>query len=494
MAKTLFHSSEKSNFILNMTEEQFSKLASRGLAIAMMMAPLFTLVPEISYSTSDFSEGYISNYTFSAGGLVLGGVIAMIITIIGLMKKYISKWNIFPVCAMAAMVLWGVVSLVKGVDLSISFYGYPNRGEGLLAIIFYFCFFAAAASLKRETALKTIADGAVGVGVLNSAVSLIQIFTGELSHYKSSTLGEEIYAASGLSMSPLFLAMALSLALTAAFVGFITSESKARRIILFCSAVLISFVMMFTYSLIGICGFVLAVIIAVIAVFVLKAPKKRLVCLPASIAAAGAAIALVFGGVIGNINSYRLYDGKLLWWCDSYMRACASGSYDSSKVDIDDTLDVYSYLNSRTMDIIENNALVGTGPDQLAFALINTSAEIDPNMSIPDFMTSEVNRGTFDKVYNEYLYTAATRGVPSLIALILVIVSAVVLGIKSYRRRKTAEAFTISALTIAGVLIFFIGCSSITFAPVFWTAAGAACAGIVTDKEKKAQKKLAKKK
>ena len=85
MAKTLFHSSEKSNFILNMTEEQFSKLASRGLAIAMMMAPLFTLVPEISYSTSDFSEGYISNYTFSAGGLVLGGVIAMIITIIGLM-------------------------------------------------------------------------------------------------------------------------------------------------------------------------------------------------------------------------------------------------------------------------------------------------------------------------------------------------------------------------------------------------------------------------
>ena len=484
MAKTLFNSSEKSNFILNMTEEQYSKLASRGLALAMMMAPLFTIAPEIYANEVNIK----ASYAFTAGGLVTGGVIAMIIAIIGMMKKYISKWNAFPVCAMAAMVLWGVVSLVNGVDLNISFYGYPERGEGLLAIIFYLCFFSAAASLKRETALKTIVDGIVGAGIINSAVSLIQVFAGKLSHY-TNAMGIKINAASGLSMSPLFLAMVLTLSLTAALIGFMTSESKVRRTVFICSALLFSFVMMFTYSLIGICGLAIAVIISAIAAIKLKAPKKRLVCLPASLAAAGAAIALVFGGVIGDINSYRLYDGRLLWWCDSYMRASASGNYDPETVDIDDTFEVYYYLNIKSLDIIENNALYGTGPDQLAFSLINTFAEVDPDMSIPEFMVSDVNRGTFDKVYNEYLYTAATRGIPSLIAFVLTLIGAVALGIKSVRKRKTAEAVTVFAIAVTGVLIFFIGCSSITFAPVFWTAAGAACAGIASEKETKAQKK-----
>ena len=173
MPKTIFHSSEKSNFILNMTEEQFSKLASRGLAIAMLMTPLFTLVPEITDKAS---------YAFSAGGLVAGGVIAMIIAIIALMKKYISKRFIIPMGAMLIMELWGVFSLIKGVDLGISFYGFPERGEGLLALIFYFCFFVSASALKRESAVKTVIDGVVGVGLLNSIVGLIQIFSGQLSH------------------------------------------------------------------------------------------------------------------------------------------------------------------------------------------------------------------------------------------------------------------------------------------------------------------------
>ena len=144
MAKTLFNSSDKSNFILNMTEERFSKLASTGLVLAVMMPPLFTIIPEATVKAS---------YAFTAGGLVVGGVIAMIIALIGIMKKYLSKKNLFPVCAMGAMVLWGVFSLVRGCDTSISLYGYPNRGEGLLAIIFYFCFFTAAASVKSEASI-----------------------------------------------------------------------------------------------------------------------------------------------------------------------------------------------------------------------------------------------------------------------------------------------------------------------------------------------------
>ena len=484
MAKTIFNSTEKSNFILNMTEEQFSKLASRGLFAAMLLAPLFTFAPEITDKAS---------YAFTAGGLVAGGVIAMILTIIGLMKKYISKWNIIPVCGMAAMVLWGIMSLVKGCDLSISFYGFPERGEGLLAILFYFCFFTSAASLKRETAIKTVVDGIVGVGLLNSVVALIQIFTGELSHYRLA-LNDTINAASGLSMSPLFLALLLTLSLTAAFIGFITSESSKRRTVFIISAILFSFVMMFTYSLVGFCGLGIAVIMAVIAVFVLKAPKKRLVCLPVSIVSAAAAIGIVFSGIIGNISSYRLYDGIILWWTDSYRRASACASYDPEKVDIDDTFDVYSYLNDKTIQIIKKNPVYGTGPDQLGLVTLNYNVEIPENLTLEQYVIHPNNVGSFDRVYNEYLYTAVTRGIPSLVAMLIALCGALVLGIKSFRRRKTAEAFAVLAVTISGMLIFFVSCGSIAVTPVFWIAAGAACAGVVTDKEMKAQKKLAKKK
>jgi hypothetical protein len=41
--------------------------------------------------------------------------------------------------------------------------------------------------------------------------------------------------------------------------------------------------------------------------------------------------------------------------------------------------------------------------------------------------------------------------------------------------------------------MFFISCSSIAYAPVFWAAAGTACVSVETAREKKAADKLAKK-
>ena len=478
MAKTIFNTSENSNFILNMTEEQYSKLASRGLIAAMLCVPLFTFIPEVTIKAT---------YAVSAGGLAVGGVICMILALIAIMKKYISKAAVLPVCAMAALVGWGVVSLINGYDFNISLYGYHNRGEGLLAIMFYFGFFTTAAAIKREKAIETLVNGIVSVGILNSIMSLYQIFI-TIEHYRFVSVDDEARAASGLSMSPIFLAMVLTLALTAALIGFVTSESKKRRIIFLCAAMLFSFVIMFTYTIVGICGLVFSIITAVIAVFVLKAPKVRLVSVIASGAGAGLAVILVCMGAIGNLTGYRTFDGRIAWWADGYMRASASGSFNADIINIDDPIDVYTYMNEKTMDIIGKNPLTGTGPEQLAFPQVRA---LNGNTEIEDIMTS--NTGIFDKDYNEYLYTAATRGIPSLVALVLALLPAVIIGYKAFRRRKNAEAYTAFVLTLGGVLMFFISCSSIAYAPVFWAAAGTACAAIETPSEKKAAEKLAKK-
>ncbi|MBR2284546.1 MAG: hypothetical protein IJ874_09070 [Ruminococcus sp.] len=465
MAKQLFNSSESSNFILNMTEEKFSRLASWGLLAACFTTSLFTIVPELADS---------GLYSIVAGGLAVAGVICMILALIAFMKGYVEKRVLLPVCAFGVMVLWGVISLINSYDTIISLYGYSGRGEGLLAILFYAAFFITGISIKREKPLITFIYGIIGVGALNAVWGLVQVIAG-VGSYKFASVEIQVNAASGLAQSPLFLAMLLSLSLTAALMTAVLTSDSKRRIICIVCACLFSFVMMFTYSLIGICGIAIALTAAAVTVFAHKADKKLLLTLLSGIAPAALAAVIVSAGAIGNISGYRLYDGRLLWWADSYYRLSASGEPDTGIVDIDSTYDVYYTLNSRTMRLISRAPLTGTGPEQLVFPQLYTASTLGGTEAedITDIVMN--NKGTFDKVYNEYLYTAATRGIPSTIALIAVLLPVLYLGYRNMKRRNSWTGAVLFGVTVCGVLLFFIGCSNITFSPIFWAAAGASC-------------------
>lgn len=480
MPKTIFRSTEKSNFILNMTEEQYSKLASIGLAMACFMVSLFTIIPEITIN---------STYTIAAGGLAVSGVYCMIMAFIAFIKKYIKGGTVFPVCAFGAMTLWAVISLAASGDKYIGLYGFPQRAEGLLAIIFYFCIFVTGAAIKRRKAVETVIYSVIGTGILNSVFALVQIFTGKLSHYRMISLDIQTNSASGLAHSPLFLAMVLTLSLTAALISAVTNESKKIRVISIVSSLLFGFVMIMTYSFIGICGIAFSVIAAVITVFTAKASKKRLASLIPSVVGAVLAVVLVNAGVIGNVSSYRLYDGRELWWADSFMRIGSSGMNNPDVLDIDDTLDVYLYLNGKAMDVISENAVTGTGPDQLALPQIYTLGNLGEDALVTDVLP--FNTGTFDRVYNEYLYTAATRGIPSLIALAAVILCAVFMSLKRLRKKNTAFNSAVFFLALGGALLFLIGCTNLVFSPIYWGLAGCACA--VIGKEKADSSKESKK-
>ena len=460
MSKQLFNTTEKSNFILNMTEEKYSQLASYGLSLTCFTTAIFAVIPEFVDKLS---------YSIVSGGLAVSGVICMILALIAVMKKYIDIKKLFPVCSFGAMILWGIVSLINSYSVSTSFYGFSGRGEGLLAIIFYFCFFITAMSVKREKAVKSIINSVIASGLLHSLVALIQVFTGKLSHYRFISLDIKANAASGLAQSPVFLAMVLSLSLTASLIMSVTTDKK--RIFYIVSSCIFSFVMMFTYSLVGITGIIISIILSATAVFISKSPKIRLVSLLSSVIPAVVSVIIVNAGLIGEISSYRLYDGYSLWWADSYMRLSSSGDYNSEKVDISDTAEVYGYLNSTSLDIIKKYALTGTGPDQLVYPQLYTNGGLD--METTDMSTIIfLNRGTFDRVYNEYLYTAATRGIPSLIALVLILGSVLVNGFRKVKKSRSDIDICTFMMFICGILIFFIGCSNITFSPIFWTVSG----------------------
>lgn len=462
MSKQLFNTTEKSNFILNMTEEKYSKLATCGLSLACFTTAIFAFIPELVDTLS---------YSIVSGGLAVSGVICMVLALIGIMKKYIDFRKNIPLYAFGAMAVWGVVSLINSYSVSTSFYGFSGRGEGLLAIIFYFGFFITAMSVKREKAVAIIINSIISSGILHSIIGIIQVFTGKLSHYRFASLKIKINSASGLAQSPIFLAMVLSLALTASLVTAVLTDSKKRRIFCIISSCLFSFVMMFTYSLMGIAGIILAVISAAASVLIKKSPKIRLVSVLSGILPAVMSVIIVNAGFVGEISSYKLYDGYTLWWADSYMRLSSSGIYDNEKLDISDTMEVYKYLNNKTQDIIRKYPLTGTGEDQLVYPQLYTNGGLDPETSDINSIIS-LNKGTFDKVYNEYLYTASTRGIPSLIALILILGSVLVTSFRKLKKSPSENTVCTFMMFVCGIIIFFIGCSNITFSPVFWTVSG----------------------
>ncbi len=469
MAKTIFNSSEKSNFILNMTEEKYSSIASKALAVMCFAVSVFAIPAECIESVG---------FPIVSGGLAVAGVICLILALIAVMKKYVDKKVLLPVCAFGAMLLWGVISLINSYDTTVSFYGFDGRGEGLLAIIFYFGFFLTGLTIKSQKALSTLLNSIVAVGVLNAVWGLLQVFVPAMpTSYGYVIVAGQINAASGLAQSPVFLAMMLTMALTASVTGFVSTKSKTAKIIYICCSCLFSFTMICTYTLVGIVGLVIAAVSAIAAVFVTKAKKTNLAGVAGVILPAVLAVVLVNAGVIGDSSSFKLHDGPL-FWTDSYQRLSSSGIYNSEALDITSTSDVYYYLNDRTVDIIKDYPLAGTGPENLVYPQLYKS------------MVIYENTGTFDKVYNEYLYTAATRGIPSLLALLAVLLPLIFISAKKLRENSgTPQLISAFFLLVAGAALFLISCSNIAFSPIFWAAAGASCASVSDNKASEKQKK-----
>lgn len=472
MAKQLFNSSEKSNFIVNMTEEKYSKLASWGLVMSVLLTSVSAAIPLVTGEKV---------YVLTSVGMTLGGVFCMVLALIGAMKKYISKSVLLPVGAVGFGLIWALISMINSYDINVSLNGFPGRNEGVLTLLFYASFFITAAAIKGDKARKLLLYGLLGNGILNSIFSLIQIFTGELSDYSRVSIKIEINAASGLSQSPIFLAMVLSITIAAAFMGLAIFESKKSKIFCIITICLSSFVIMFTYSLVGICGIILAVVAGIVMIIVTKAPKKNLLAIFGAIIPAAVSVVIVNCGMIGNIDSYRLYDGRILWFADSYMRLNSSGDFDSDLIDIDDTYDVYYTLNRKAMNIISANGLTGTGPDQLVYPQIHNYGTENPETALIEDVAI-FNKGSFDRVYNEYLNTAATRGIPSAIAFVVTIFGVLAIGFGNYKKRKNNITLAVTLLTAIGALLFLICCSSTAFTPVFWMLAGASIVNPKGDK------------
>ena len=468
-AKTIFGTTEKSNFILNMTPESFYSYNLKILLGFLIAMPLFSLPLE-----------FFKIYTVPVMALSITGVFAVVFVFIGFMKDETPKKLYLPAYLLGAMLIWGLVSLYNSYFYNISILGSDGRNEGWLSILFYSSFFLLGAQLGTDENRLKLLHSMFWMGLAECFWSLLQMLPIELpSYYKSldEILLFQVYLPSGVTGSPIFLATLLTLLLIPAFLEAVHTENSKQKLLDIICIICFSLTAIRTQCLIGVFGTILAVLIAVIYTLVHK--KKAIACILSAVLAISAGflwnyISPSFNGTFSRdsgqdaaiSNGISFYDGAIIWKDSSY-RLAVSGYYiengsknPNGSFDINSLTDSYAYLWKNTLNIIKRYPLAGSGPDSLAYPQLYQSVAIESNPNV------------FDRCYNYYLQIAGTLGIPMLLLFLALMILTLIRGAKACKQQKNWLRDSIFISVLFYLLIMLMGTSCITVAPVFWMLAG----------------------
>ncbi len=466
-AKTIFHTTEKSNFILNMTPESYQNYNLRILLGYLLLMPLFSLILE-----------FAPVYSVPGMALSITGVFAIVFVFIGFMKSETPKSLFLPAGLIGAMLAWGLVSLYNSYFYSISLFGSDGRNEGWLSLLFYGSFFLLGAQLGTDDNRQKLLQGMLYLGIAECFWSLLQMLPiGVPSYYQNlePLLLFRIFLPSGLTGSPIFLAILLDMLLIPAMLKSVFSEdTKQKRFAMIC-VFCFALTAIRTQCLIGYAGTILAVILGLI----FSRKGKALPVLLASILAIllGTGWNAVSSGMNHSYsretgenvmieNGLSLYDGSIIWKDSSY-RLSVSGYYISGKTEnpnggfeISDLKDSYGYLWKNTAKIIQKYPLAGSGPDSLVYPQLYQNRVIASNPN------------TFDRCYNYYLQMAGTLGIPMLILFLILMILVIRRGAQGVKQSGNWLHVGFLNAVILYLIMMLIGCGSITTTPIFWMMAG----------------------
>lgn len=412
--KHLFGTTEKSDFILNMSQEQTYKLC--GLYSMIAIALLFIVnIPYtiVKHTFDSFDEDNIKHYAddlFSdyIGILVIGvGLIGFWFFLVGRMKKEIILKNNRSLGVVVLVLAVSAWSMFASGNISTSFLGYLDRSEGLLTILAYWGFFAAGMAVTGDKWRMRLTDLIVGLGLFNAVVGILQsvpalydivpnkfralfVRFGQSAADGEFALSEGVFekgcAATGFLVTPFALAAVMTITFGLAAAGF-AFESSRKKIFYGVSAVACAACAVLTKTVVGIIGIGSAAVALIVVSIVAVVKKKQKMPLVLSVCAAAAAgvcaVSLIFTGavefkdekIINTDSFYRLSIGML--------REDTGGKW------------VYPYLWNDGAYVIQQHPVTGVGPD-------NWSEMYEAGCDI-------------DRSYNEYIDVGMQRGIICLV-------------------------------------------------------------------------------
>lgn len=474
MQKTIFNTTEKSNFILNMREST----ARKGTVIALLIMPVFMYIMVL------LKTFFIVEMSSFSMVLTVAGAAAFIWIAVIQAKKLGDNTQLLPFLLCIIMFVLAFISSIYSFDWDTALSGTYGRFEGLLSITCYMGIFLLAMQIQRKRGMRVVMDVLVAVGVFNCIFAVLQslptAFAANYSFYTDlgAMLLLDVYLPSGLCTSPIFFAGLLTLLSGITVFGSCYDLHIPRRVCYTIATLIFMTAAVATHTLISVLGIgiilALALVLEIIRMVKGKSGHYKSTTYPIVrciiYIVSFAAVCMIFFSTGG------FYDGGIMWADSFSYLSGASGYYypntdeypDRAPFDIAKLNELYGYLWSNTLDGMQkyNLWLTGSGPDCLFYTQLKTTSDI------------MIENYSFDKCYNDYLYVAATRGIPSLLAyvtLIVLCIKRVLSHVKQMLLAKKNELWVYGAVfasVLAYVVISFFNASSIYVAPVFWLLLG----------------------
>lgn len=458
----------------------------------------------------------------------VAGVFAIITVVIGLMRKQLPKASAVPYILLAVMLGWAAVSLFHSYDYKTSFFGQDGRDEGWLALLIYASLFYLGTMLRRKSDREYFLRGILNFGIVQGIWGMLQALP--VLDYIDSGKGLNAYRnidpmsywnvrlPAGLTDSPVTYAMLLGMLAAVALPAALLAEEKSTRIRgVICGglAVMMAFRTQTVAGLIAGGG---ALLLAVILFAVTRKQAKGkafavpVTALCAAVLAAGwiyaapgmnnmyyhpdkttapktedglsiyareedaADIRLPNGFTIRDRDGVlhpALYDGGIVW-DDGYYRISTAGPYSRTNAqgfEVFDAVSVLRYCREQGFRAVRIDPLLGVGPDNFCFTQLRTSMAVSSNIN------------AVDRPYNDLIYIAATRGIPSLLLHLGLLAVCLVLA---WKHRKALKGWTLPAACGAVVLYTaasLTGISVLTVAPMFWCLLGMLAAEPIAEPE-----------
>lgn len=486
--KHLFGTTEKSDFILNMSTEGAQKLCGVYSIIAVLILTIITIpyyfTQHIEFgSDPDTGREIFLNEKFIffiSTAVLIAGFTGFLFFLVANMKDLIrikdNKSLIIPLAIIGVT----VVSCVASSSVFTTVYGYLDRSEGLLAILGYWGIFCTGMTVTADKWRIKLADFIVAICSAQGVLGILQTTpalkdkipnyfrglylnlgskAGEGEFLDTDPLTKGVYedypVASGFLCSPHALAAVMTVGIAIAAAGVIFCKSAKKRVLYGASILIMSFAAFKTSTVTAVVGVSAAAVIA-LAVAVAKSDKEHKNWAKGLVCVALAGVTAVGAFVIGDTK----FKDENIIFTDSVSRLSITSSnfmeYHAKTVAGQTDDNIYSLLQNDALNVVKNKPILGVGPD--------------------NWGELQANGIYLDRCYNEFLDLAAQRGLIITGLTILFMIITLVKGIKAVAAYKNGE----ESWLITGALIAFIAyiaqaffnISSNTSSPYFWLAMG----------------------
>lgn len=458
--KTIFGTTSKSNFILNMRQETLQNWIAALLAACI-------IVPQI---TGFLVYGVNASPAFMSAGLYFTGFSCILFFLIAMIKGSLSFKKDKILRLIVFMAVWAFASYYSVVlrrdaaseIVNTALSGEIGRYEGLLTLLGYFGIFCLAACVTREKTVRLVMDIVIAAGVVQSLFAVFQHipklrFMPNFADLPTIAL-KDVMLSQGLSESPIVFGTFLTIVFAAALTGAVYEKSILRARIYGAASMLFWLVGFFTSSIVPIIGMSAVFIIISVIVFASKPVKFENGLLKTSVyryAAAAVGMAVIFA-LIWIFQGIYIRD-KAIAYYDAYFRLFIVTNYSYVNEQ-----SLYGIGLEKSLHFIKEHPILGIGPDLMAKY---------------QMMNEELSLCSIDRSYNEIVYIAATRGVPAAAAFVVFLIASIKASFGRLRTLAKGGSWLYMALftAIAAYIIqSFFSFSSILCAPIFWLLCGLA--------------------